>query len=114
MRHKRSGEFKILDLEWAGWGLPHQDLVSALKGAPVEIEGRCLAEFSRRRGDGRLARDSNIYRYCAMQRALLDAGFIGMQMLDASARTPKWFPRLIDRSCAKALKLSNELEISSI
>jgi hypothetical protein len=114
MRHKRSGEFKILDLEWAGWGLPHQDLVSALKGASADIEARCLAEFSRRRGVGRIERDSNIYRYCAIQRALLDAGFIGMQMLDAKARTPKWFPGLIDSSSTKALEISRLLDIGRI
>jgi hypothetical protein len=114
MRHKRTGEFKIIDLEWAGWGFPHQDLVSALKGAPADIEARSLAEFSRRRGEGRLERDTNIYRYCAIQRALLDAGFIGMQMLDAKARTPKWFPDLIDSSCNKALELSRLLKISKI
>ena len=105
---------KILDLEWAGWGMPHQDLVSALKGASKELEMRCLEEFSRRQGNGPLERDLNIYRFCGIQRALLDAGFIGMQTLDERARTPKWFPSLINDSCAKALELSRLLEISKI
>ena len=114
MRHKTTGGLKILDLEWAGWGMPHQDLVSALKGASKELEMRCLQDFSHRRGNGRLERDLNIYRFCGIQRALLDAGFIGMQTLDEKARTPKWFPSLINDSCANALELSRLLEISKI
>jgi hypothetical protein len=114
MRHKATGDFKILDLEWAGWGMPHQDLVSVLKGAPEELAMRCLDEFSRRQGNAGLERDLNIYRYCGIQRALLDAGFIGMQILDAEARTPNWFPRLIDDSCKKALELSRKMEIGKI
>jgi len=114
MCHMATGDLKILDLEWAGWGMPHQDLVSALKGAPAELETRCLEEFSRSQGSGRLDRDLNIYRYCGIQRALLDAGFIGIQILDAKARTPKWFPRIINDSCTKALELSRLLQISKI
>jgi hypothetical protein len=114
MRHKATGELKILDLEWAGWGVPHQDLVSALKGASSDLEMRCLEEFSHRHGNRRPERDLNIYRYCGIQRALLDAGFIGMQILDAKARTPKWFPRLIEGSCTKALELSRILDIGKI
>jgi hypothetical protein len=37
-----------------------------------------------------------------------------MQILDAKARTPKWFPRLIEESCTKALELSRILEIGKI
>lgn len=114
MRNRTTGAFKILDLEWAGWGLPHQDLVSALKGAPDDLAERCLGEFSGRLGADRLDRDRNIYRYCAMLRAILDAGFIGNQILDARARTPKWFPRLIEESCTRALQLSRSIDVDRI
>jgi hypothetical protein len=114
MRHRTTGAFRILDLEWAGWGLPHQDLVSALKGAPDHLAERCLGEFSRRLGEDRLEHDRNIYRYCAILRAILDAGFIGNQILDARARAPKWFPRLIDESCTRALQLSRSIDVGRI
>jgi hypothetical protein len=114
MRHRTTGHLKILDLEWAGWGLPHQDLVSALKGAPEELARHCVKEFSLRDGNGRLEHDLNIYRYCSIQRALLDAGFIGMQMLDAKARAPKWFPQLINDSCTTALETARLLDSSRI
>ena len=94
MCHKDKGSFKILDLEWAGWGVPHHDLVSALDGAPAELKARCVEDFSINQGKGRLDRDWHIYCYCAIQRALLDAGFVGKQILNSTARTPKWFPSL--------------------
>ena len=114
MCHMATGKLRILDLEWAGWGLPHQDLVSALKGTSEALEEECLEEFNRNHRHGGPVRGLNIYRYCGIQRALLDAGFIGIQILDAKARTPQWFPRLISDSCTKALELSRLLDVSKI
>ena len=111
MCDKRSGAIKVLDLEWAGWGLPHQDLASVLHGAPEELEAQCVAEYSASQGADRLARDWRNYRFCVIQRALLDAGFIARQMLDRTARVPQWFPNLINASCANVMQMSRVMKM---
>jgi len=107
------GTIKVLDLEWAGWGLPHHDLAVALNRAPKHIELQCVTSFSRRQGPGRLDADWIIYRVCRIERALLDAAFIARQTLYAEARMPSWFPELIARSCTVCLDLSRALKRAS-
>lgn len=77
-------DVRVVDWEWAGIGLPHLDLVSALKRAPADLEGAAVLRFHALQGESTLADDVVAYRWCRLQRYLLDAGFFARQLAGAS------------------------------
>lgn len=65
---------KVIDFEWFGFGLPHMDLATALKGSPA-VTDRCISTFSDRLGQRSREEDRQLFLFCAWQRGLLDASF---------------------------------------
>ena len=65
---------KVIDFEWLGFGLPHMDLATALKGSPA-VTDRCVSTFSERLGQRSREEDRQLFLFCAWQRGLLDAAF---------------------------------------
>lgn len=78
-------DVRVVDWEWAGIGLPHLDLVCALKRAPADLEGAAVLRFHALQGERSLYDDVVAYRWCRLQRYLLDAGFFARQLAGASA-----------------------------
>ena len=113
MVHRGNGSIKVLDLEWAGWGLPHVDLASALIQAPSDLEEECLARFNRQLGDRPLAEDRLIYLHAVLHRSLLNASFVAKQSLCVDKGAPAWFPEFVSRASRNALATFERLNASS-
>lgn len=108
--HRKDRSIKFIDLEWAGWGFPHHDLVSLLRGSTAAREAEYLQRFSEGLGRNRLEKDWTIYRHCGLQRALLDAAYVGKQFLETEDNGPQWFPAFVSRACAHAMAIMRTLE----
>lgn len=106
MIHRRDDSIRVFDLEWAGWGLPHGDLASALIGAPPDVEESCLASFHRTLGLHTLDEDRAILRHARLQRAVLNASFVAKQLLSAQGRViPDWFAKFVSDESQRAFDI---------
>ncbi len=85
--HTAGDETKFIDWEWAGVGLPHHDLACAIKGVAPAVEQQALRMFAGQ--DTRLTFEEHrhAYRWCKLERGLLDAAFLAVQQLDAPDQT---------------------------
>lgn len=82
LMHRRHPEqIKLVDWEWAGLGIAHSDLASLLKGTTREIEELALAIFTKENKLLSLEEHRRLYRWCQMERGLLDAAFLAAQQL---------------------------------
>ncbi len=79
-----SGNVKLVDWEWAGHGLPHADLAALLKHAGPELEDVALGRFP---GGSDHPGGRRTYRWCKIQRHLLDAAFFARRMQGATTGT---------------------------
>ena len=107
--HRKTKAIKLIDLEWAGWGFPHHDLVSILRGIEPSLETQHLKRFSSGLGPDREDLDREIFRHCGLQRALLNAAFVGKQLLNADDNGPQWFASFVNDACGDALRISRSL-----
>jgi hypothetical protein len=109
--------FKLVDWEWAGYGFPHADLASLLKGVPEEMEKRALQMFI---GSSKnpnpclspgltLKDNQRIYHWCQLERSLLDAAFLTNQHLNSSYTTFFSLPETINRSLRQILSAYKKL-----
>ena len=100
---------KVVDWEWAGIGLPHADLAALLKLVGPEDEAALLDVFIA--GNPGLDAEAHwrTFRWCQLERRLMDAGFLARQQM-ASPRRVRWLEGYIDRAAADALQAVRRLE----
>jgi Phosphotransferase enzyme family len=100
---------KVVDWEWAGIGLPHADLAALLKLVSPEDERAVLEVFIS--GSPGLDAEAHwrTFRWCQLERRLMDAGFLARQQM-ASPRRVRWLEGYIDRAAADVLRTVGRLE----
>lgn len=107
----RPRRLRLVDWEWAGVGIPHSDLVSALEGVTPDVERRALERFHDVSGARDLAEDLHAYRWCRLQRALLNAGFLANQLMRSTRESPRMgLPGVVARSLGVARATARELQ----
>jgi hypothetical protein len=80
MIHKGTGAgIKLIDWEWAGYGLPHADLASLLKSASAEVQQKALTAYIEADPSCSAAEHKLLYQWAQLERAVLDASFLGAQ-----------------------------------
>lgn len=112
-------KFKLVDWEWAGYGFPHADLASLMKGMPDELEKSALQKFlgSTRNPNpclnpGLTAKENQrLYYWCRLERGLLDAAFLTNQHLNSFHPTSFSLPETIHRSLLQMLSACQKLGI---
>jgi hypothetical protein len=72
---------RVVHWEWLGLGLPHQDLAALLKQTPPLLEERAIAAYAERDGSRTAEEHRELYRWCKLERALLDASFLAIQAM---------------------------------
>lgn len=104
-------ELKLIDWEWMGWGLPHADLVSIMKGASEEMEERSVEIYAEQ--DKRLKHHEHreAFLWCKLGRNLLDASFLSIQLLEKELKTRLNLSRLIEQSLHQLLDSYHKLEL---
>lgn len=108
--HARDAEeVKLVDWEWAGIGMPHADLAALLKLVSSEDERAVLDVFVRGRPDLDAETHWRMFRWCQLERRLMDAGFLARQQMASPCRV-RWLEDYIDRAAADALEAVQRLE----
>jgi aminoglycoside phosphotransferase (APT) family kinase protein len=104
-----AAETKVVDWEWAGIGVPHADLAALLKLVDPEHERAVLDVFMS--GNPVLDAETHwrTFRWCQLERRLMDAGFLARQQM-ASPRRVRWLEAYIDRAAADVLQSIQRLE----
>jgi aminoglycoside phosphotransferase (APT) family kinase protein len=91
---KQGDGIKALDWEWCGFGLVHADLASLLKGLDAKTEAAALAAFAERMPQLSFERHQELYRWCQIERGVMDASYLAKQALGsdhaASLQLPSW------------------------
>lgn len=95
---RRGGELKVVDWEWCGFGLPHADLASLLKGIDRKTETAALTAFSERLPSTPERRHLELYRWCQIERGVLDAAYLARQATGTQHATGLDFPSCIESS----------------
>lgn len=95
-------QLKVVDWEWAGIGLPHADLAALVKSVRPEDHPALLQAFVA--DDPRLqpAQHRRLFRWCQLERRLLDAAFLARQQLVSERRIP-WLQEEIRRAAGDVL-----------
>jgi aminoglycoside phosphotransferase (APT) family kinase protein len=102
-------EFRVVDWEWAGVGLPHMDLASYLRNAPPEVTTWAIADFARRTPEVSLRTHERLLDRCALERAIWDASLLAAQLsLDPhrSQRLEQGITRALSAALAAWVSLS--------
>lgn len=94
---------KVVDWEWAGLGVAHADLVSLLKRVDAETERRALTNFCWQYYQLSLDDHTRLYRWCRLERGLLDAAFLAKQQME-SPRKIDWIPGYIETATRQVLQ----------
>ena len=99
---EHDNQLKVVDWEWAGVGLPHADLAALVKSVRREDHPVLLQAFVEE--DPRLAPEQHrrLFRWCQLERRLLDAAFLAKQQL-VSPRGVSWLQEEIRRSAGDVL-----------
>jgi aminoglycoside phosphotransferase (APT) family kinase protein len=107
-----ANQLKVVDWEWAGVGLPHADLAALVKSVRREDHPVLLQAFVE--GDPRLAPEQHrrLFRWCQLERRLLDAAFLAKQQL-VSARRVSWLQEEIRRSAGDVLAAAAWLDAAA-
>jgi PST family polysaccharide transporter len=103
-------QFKLIDWEWVGFGLPQSELASVLKVVPSELEFKALATYVAASGRDNAHAFERGYLWCKMQRGIFDAGFFARQITDASHGTLLNLDRHMQRALARARQALEDLE----
>ena len=79
-------DIRLIDWEWAGFGLPHMDLAAVIKSGPEPFERELLNRYAQ--ADLRLSPDDHLqlFRRAKLERALLDASFLAIQKMDTTGQ----------------------------
>ncbi len=88
MIHKATGNgIKLIDWEWAGYGLPHADLASLLKSASTDVQQKALNAYIQAEPRCSTAEHHLLYHWAQLERAVLDASFLSVQRCQAEHDT---------------------------
>jgi len=101
---------KFIDWEWAGIGLPHQDLASLLKRARPAIEDAAIEIYSIIYGVLSLAEHKRIYEICQLERGLLDCAFLANQVTGTTDDTNIDIKGYIEDSALRATRAFYRLD----
>lgn len=93
---------KFIDWEWAGVGLPHQDLASLLKRSEPAIEEAAIEIYSIIYGVLSLSEHKRIYEICQLERGLLDCAFLANQLSATTENTRLNLSEYIEDSALRA------------
>jgi hypothetical protein len=103
-----SEQMKLVDWEWAGFGLPQSDLASLLKGADALLEKQVVQPFGRHLSlDAR--QNWRLYYWSQLERGLLDMGFLSAQYLDSARQGALSLPKAIHSAAQRLLVAYNQL-----
>jgi Phosphotransferase enzyme family len=83
VRTRDRKQVKVVGWEWAGIGVPHADLASLLQGVDPAAERAALELFARAHGELDAEEHLRLFRWCQLERRLLDAGFLARQQIAA-------------------------------
>ncbi|UCG51446.1 MAG: aminoglycoside phosphotransferase family protein [Candidatus Latescibacterota bacterium] len=97
-------KLKMVDWEWAGWGLPHADLASLLKKISDAVESEALQVYARENPQLSPHEHVRIYRSCQLERSLIDAAFLAVQAVDGPGETRLDLARHIEGSLHAAIR----------
>ncbi|MEQ9619028.1 MAG: aminoglycoside phosphotransferase family protein [Deltaproteobacteria bacterium] len=108
--HKQNdGTIKFIDWEWAGIGLPHQDLASLLKRARPEVEEAALEIFSKNDRSLSAGEHQRLYEVCQLERGLIDCAFLANQVAGSADKTKIDIKGYIEDSALRAVEAYNRL-----
>jgi hypothetical protein len=108
---------KLVDWEWAGYGLPHADLASLLKSMSENLENRALRKFLGTQHnpnpclnpDLTFEENQRIYYWCQLERGILDAAFLINQYLKSLHSAYFSMPNTITNSLIHILSAYKKL-----
>lgn len=102
--HSEGGELrmKAVDWEWAGYGLPHADIISIVRWSSEMERDAFVERYCASAGLTDVERQRRWLRRANMERAVLDAGFLSKQYLDPK-RSQEWFRGFIAASLEQLL-----------
>lgn len=108
--HNKYGDrIKFIDWEWAGIGLPHQDLASLLKRAKPNIEEAALEIYSNNNHTLSLDEHKRLFEVCQLERGLIDSAFFASQSANSTNRTKIDLMGYIEDSAARVVSAYNKL-----
>jgi len=102
-------QLKFIDWEWAGIGLPHQDLASLLKRATPSLEMESLRLFSKSNNLLSHSEHRELYEICQIERGLIDCSFFASQKIDSTGETKLNFESYIEDSALRVLRAYDRL-----
>lgn len=108
LSRQKPTRLKILDWEWAGYGVPHADLAALLKRTTPEIEQQALVRYSERDRTLSPTEHRRMYEWCQLERGILDAAYLAKQHLDAPTHSSS-IPAYIERSLRRVLQAIERL-----
>ncbi|MGI9534360.1 MAG: phosphotransferase family protein [Thermodesulfobacteriota bacterium] len=106
---KNNDQLKLIDWEWAGIGLPHQDLASLLKRATPSVEMESLRFFSKSNNLLSLSEHRELYEICQIERGLIDCSFFASQKINSTGETKINFDAYIEDSALRVLRAYDRL-----
>jgi len=108
--HKQNGDkIKFIDWEWAGIGLPHQDLASLLKRANPGVEESALEIFSKYNRSLSVGEHLRLYEVCQLERGLIDCAFLANQVIGSTDKTKIDIAGYIEDSASRVIGAYNKL-----
>jgi thiamine kinase-like enzyme len=94
---------RLIDWEWTGLGRPHADLASLLKRVDADTEQQAVINYSEQDQSLPFSDHLRLYRWCQLERGLLDAAFLARQQME-SRRKVHWIPLYIQKSIGRVLQ----------
>lgn len=108
--HRKYGDrIKFIDWEWAGVGLPHQDLASLLKRANPHVEEAALDIFSKNNHTISIDEHKRLYEICQLERGLIDSAFFANQNINSTDRTKIDIVGYIEDSASRVMSVYKKL-----
>jgi len=104
---KDNSRIKVVDWEWAGWGVLHADLASLTKACDRLFRQEAVRRFAKQMEGLSLSEHWKWYRWCRLERGLLDAAFLARQQMESQRRVA-WMPGRILTALRTALDVYQE------
>ncbi len=117
LHNKDPFQFRVVDWEWAGYGLPHADLASLLKGLPRESEKTAFQRYieapkgsnSSPCKDLSFEENWRLYLWAQLERGLLDASFLAVQFIQTGQIAQFSLPIAISLALKQVVRVYHEL-----
>ncbi len=106
-RDQRSVRF--VDWEWCGVHVWHADLASLLKSSSPECEARGLRRYAEACSRLTMEEHERVYRWCKLERALLDTAFLATMKLEGSSEAKFNVGAEVSRAAARAMSAAATL-----